>query len=123
MENNSLNVFVGARVVVGEGVQVTIDCGLLIENIKNETGEIPTTTWWYKNGQNLSNGSATNVILSQDNKLLILTQSTLSSGGQLGTSGDYTCEVCSNTTDCINETSIHKVCSKYDLSLVCYQNL
>jgi len=121
VENNSLTVFVGAPVIVGEDVQVTIDCGLLIENT-NEIGQTPTTTW-YKNEQTLSNGSATNVYISQNNKLLILTKTALSLGFRLGTTGDYTCEVCSNTTNCINETSIHIVCSEYDLSLVCYQNL
>jgi len=122
VEKNPLAVFVGTPIIEGEDIQVTIDCGSLIQSVTNESGLISSITW-YKNGRTLSNGSATNVILSQDNQLLILTETALSSGGQLGTNGDYTCEVCSNTTDCLNETSIHIVCSEYDLSLVCYQNL
>lgn len=116
VDGNSLYAIVGTPIFVGSNIHVTIDCGPLIENVTNMYGLISTVTW-YKSGLNLTNGSATNVVLSQDNRLCIINNTVLISGGHIGTAGDYTCKVCRNSSDCKNKTSIHKVCGEWDLFL------
>ena len=130
--NGSVRVFVGEPVTVRQDERVTIDCGnLTIETIRNLTNEAirnltnetihnvtvnPVVTWC-KDGREISNGSAINVIISADNRFCIITETLMAVGGQLGTDGDYTCKVCDNNT-CINYTSPVEVCGKYQLYLV-----
>ena len=114
--NESLIVFVGEPVIVGQDVRVTIDCGQLInETIDNGTAN-PVVTWC-KDGREISNGSEINVVLSTDSRFCMITETLMAVGGQLGTDGNYTCKVCDNNT-CINDTTPVEDCSKYQLYLV-----
>ena len=109
MVNNTVIVNVGQDVTVNrEGVQVTIDCTQLINNRRHIA-----IVKWYKDGINLTTGSAPNVAISNNGSLCVITSTLLTMGGQTGTGGNYTCEVC-NTTNCISETSAHIVCGKKD---------
>ena len=114
VENNAATVKAGQAVVVGEGVQVTIDCGSLIDD-KISSGVQNPTVNWYKDGTKLTSGSAINVILSNDHRLCIISSTLLPVGGQAGTGGNYTCEACSGTTNCISQKSNLTVCGKKDL--------
>ena len=109
--NNRVEVNVGQDVIVNrEGIRVTIDCTQLINNI----GVQNTTVNWYKDGVTITNGSAVNVAISNDDRLCIITNTLLTVGGQNGTGGNYTCEVCDGTTNCISKESTHVVCGKKD---------
>ena len=107
MVNESLVVFVGEPVIVPEDIRVTIDCGEVIDAAPIEN---PTVTW-YKNGIPITNGSAINVVISADNRLCIITDTLLAVGGQLGTDGNYSCQVCTSM-ECNITNSIHDVCGK-----------
>ena len=78
-----------------EDVKLTIDCGSLIDASRISNPIIR----WYKNDVILVNGSENNVVISQDRRHLIITNTLMAVGGQLGTEGVYTCEVC-NATFC-----------------------
>ena len=108
--NESLVVFVGEPVRVGERVRVTIDCSPLIDEAIDNGIPNPTVTW-FKDGAELSNVSVTNVEISADKRFCIITNSLLAVGGQLGNAGQYTCEVCDNTI-CMNKTSHLFVCGE-----------
>ena len=111
MVNNTVEVNVGQDVIVNrEGIRVTIDCTQLINN----TGVQNPTVNWYKDGVTITNGSAVNVIISNDDRLCIITNTLLTVDGQAGTGGSYTCEVCNGTTNCISKKSTHVVCGKKD---------
>ena len=115
--NNTVIVNVGQDVTVNrEGVELTINCTQLI-NDKIKSGVQNPTVKWYKDGINLTTGSVPNVAISNDGSLCVITSTLLTMGGQSGTGGNYTCEVC-NTTNCISETSTHIVCGKKD----CFNN-
>ena len=103
---------VGQDVIVGEGVQVTTNCTQLINDGIN-SGVQNLTVNWYKDGVELTTGSAPNVVISNNSLLCFVTSTLLPVGGQNGTGGNYTCEVC-NTTNCISEMSTHTVCGKRD---------
>lgn len=109
--NNSVHVFVGEPVVVGEDIQVTVDCSPLINVVVNN-GISNTIVTWYKDGAQLTNGSAVNVVISADNKLCIITDTLLTVGGQFGTDGNYTCEICNRST-CMQNATLLDVCGKY----------
>ena len=113
MVNNSLTVIIGESATVRPDQQVLIDCGLLIKNISNIIGINPRVIW-EKNNIVLSNRSEKNVVISQDRRFLIISATALRRGGELGTSGDYTCTVCvgDSNIDCINGTSRQIVCGK-----------
>ena len=113
MINNSLTVIIGGSATVREDQEVIIDCGPLIDNVWNLTGIYPAVTW-NKNGIILTNGSEQNVVISKDNRFCIITVTSLARGGELGTSGKYTCRVCGGdgTADCINDTSHQVVCGR-----------
>ena len=114
--NNAAMVDVGQDVIVNrEGVQVTIDCIQLINNRTISGIQNPTVNW-YKDGITITNGSAVNVAISNDDRLCIITSTLLTVDGQDGTDGNYTCEVCNGTTNCIREKSTHVVCGKKDYS-------
>ena len=86
--------------------RVYIDCGPKI----NGTG--PNVTWYY-NGLELFNGSIPNVILSQDKRQCIITNTLYDIEDQIGNSGNYTCEVCSDLNNpCMNHTSTVNVCGE-----------
>ena len=114
MVNGTVEVNVGQDVIVnGEGVRVTIDCIQLINN-KTISGVQNPTVNWYKDGVSITNGSAVNVVISNDDRLCIITNTLLTVGGQAGTDGNYTCEVCNGTANCISKESTHVVCGKKD---------
>ena len=111
--NNSLTVIIGGSATLRPDQEVLIDCEPLIENVRNLTGLLNPRVIWNKNDVVLSNWSHINTIISQDRRFLIIT-TTLHRGGELGTSGVYTCTVCAGDSniDCINDTSRQIVCSK-----------
>ena len=103
--------FIGETIIVKENVQVTIDCGQLIDTaINNRISNI--TVIWYKDRNSITNGTAVNTVISADRRLCTITNTLPSQGGrQLGTDGSYTCEVC-NVTTCIKLTSPQIICGK-----------
>ena len=101
---------IGNTMSVGEHVHATIDCSQLI-NATIDDGFPNPTVRWYKNGIRLSNGTAANVIISQDEKFCIISSTLIAVGGQLGTDGTYTCEVCDNVTCKANRTILY-VCGE-----------
>ena len=100
-----------------EGIEVIIDCGRQIDDVINITGVNPSVTW-FKNGIILTNGSERNIIIPEDNRLCIISVTSLAVGGELGTGGNYTCQVCAGdgTADCLINSSRQIVCGKKDLS-------
>lgn len=108
-----MNVNISGFVRVRELIIVTIDCGNLINTVMDLTGINPTVTW-FKNGISLSNGSEANVVISQDRRRCIVSQTLLAVGGQLGTSGNYTCRACGGdgTAACLSDVSPLIVCGK-----------
>lgn len=110
-------VFVGTPVHTSVGEQVTIDCVQLINEVKDK-GEPHFTVNWYKDGFiKLTNSSASNVFISNDERYCIITEIVIYQGGQIGNDGCYTCEVCDGTNNCTNETT--GIChSKKELKLL-----
>ena len=112
MVNESLVVFVGEPVVVGEDVRVTIDCSRLIDEAIAIGIPNPTVTW-FRYGNELTNATVTNVEISADMRLCIITDTILPVGGQLGNEGNYSCQVCEDVTEnCRNKTTCSAVCGK-----------
>ena len=109
--NNTVTVNVGQAVIAREDVRVSIDCGQLIDDKINSGVQNPTVNW-YKEGAILTTGSAINVEISMDSRLCVITDTLLPVGGQLGTDGNYTCEVCGGTTDCTSKESTQILCGK-----------
>ena len=101
-----VNIFVGENVKVGVGKQIIMDCGPLIDATEVTIEMIN----WIHNANPLSNESAPNVVISQDTRQCIITETSLSFGGQLGNGGNYTCEVCSDLNTCMSNSSIIDVC-------------
>ena len=113
-EVESVVVFVGEPVIVEEDLQVIIDCGQMIDAAIFSTEMPAPVITWYKDETPLSNGSALNVVISSDNRSCIITNTSLAVGGQFGTDGIYTCEVCADMTmiNCsTNQTNV-RVCSE-----------
>ena len=113
-EDNTVRVAIGENVVVQENVEVTMDCLELIDDIKGKGEENPMITW-SKNELELSNLSQTNVIITHEKRYCTITATQLAIGGELGTAGNYTCEVCGRSSDqigCEQKTSSHIVCGK-----------
>ena len=109
--NNIVEVNVGEDVIVNrEGIGVIINCTQLINNI----GVQNPTVNWYKDGVTITDGSAVNVIISNNNRLCIITNTILYNSRRAGTDGNYTCKVCDGTTNCISKNSTHAVCGKKD---------
>ncbi len=76
MINESLVVFVGEPVVVGEDVRVTINCSQLIDEAI--AGGIPNpTVTWFRDGNELTHTTVTNVEISADMRLCIITDTLL----------------------------------------------
>ena len=113
-EDNILLVAIGENVVVQENVEVTMDCIELIDKIKGK-GEVNPMITWSKNEFTLSNLSQTNVIITHEKRYCTITATQLAVGGELGTDGNYTCKVCSKSSDqigCEQNTSSVIVCGK-----------
>ena len=105
--NSSVVVFVGEPVIVPEGIRVTIDCGPLIDAVAASAGIANPMVTWYKNGAVLTTGIVINVEISDDSRMCIITDTLLPLGSQVGTEGNYSCEVCGTPTQCvINETDL-----------------
>ena len=117
-------VFAGEPVAVKEDMRLVIDCSPLIDRVISDdilnqaigsgvTTLNPNVTW-IKDGFTLSNGSLANVIISVNRRRLIITDTILAAGGQSGTSGNYTCDVCTDFMDpnCSATTPIY-VCGEY----------
>ena len=113
MINQSVVVFAGEPVLVPEDIRVTIDCGPIIDAVAAEIGMAPTVRW-YKDGTILTTGSAINVEISDDGRFCVITDTLLAVGGQLGTDGNYSCEVCTSPTDtnCNRTISCNAVCGE-----------
>ena len=114
MADESEVVFIGEPFIFGEGIRVIIDCGRLIDATISSTGISNPVITWYKNGNPISNGSALNVEISADNRSCIISETLFSIGGQFGTDGNYTCEVCTDMMrmNCsINQTT-GTICSE-----------
>jgi len=92
--------FSGVPIAVRSDEQLIIDCDPLIDEARNSNPNIT----WYNDGVAITNGSHMNVFISADDRLCIITDTSSAVSGQLGTAGNYSCEVCT-TTGCINETS------------------
>ena len=107
MVDEEAHVFAGEPITVKQHVKVTIDCSPLIDPVVDTN---PVITW-YKGGNKLAYGTAPNVAISQDKKQCVISSTLLAVGGQIGTDGDYTCEVCNNIT-CTNDTSTLHVCGE-----------
>ena len=108
-------VFVGEPVIVGEFVQVTMNCSELIGQVIDSTGVSTNIINWYKDGRKITNGSEFNVVLSTDKRLCIITDNLPAVRGQLGTTdGIYTCEVCTDATmmNCMMNSTITNICGK-----------
>ena len=97
---------VGENINVPPSVTLTVSCDHLISTL------VPFNITWTEDGNIVSNGSITNVLVSQDEHQLILAPTKLSDGGQLGNSGIYTCTVCSNNETCVGSQSDLKICGK-----------
>ena len=91
-----------------EGIEVTVDCGPLID----ASGIPNPVIKWYKNDVPLSNGTEMNIIISQNSKLAIITETLMAVGGQLGTEGVYTCEVCNATYCNIKKSITTEICGE-----------
>ena len=101
-----MNVVIGQDIKLGTGERVIIDCGLLIDN-----SEVPhLSVNWYHNKLSLSNGSVPDVVISQNRRQCIITETAVPSGGQLGNGGTYTCEVCNDLNTCRSNSTTIDVC-------------
>ena len=107
-------VFVGEPVIVGQDVQVTMNCSELIGQVIDGTGVSVNIINWYKDGRKITNGSEINVVLSTDKRLCIITYTLAAAGGQLETDNNYTCEVCTDSTmmNCMMNSTIVNICGK-----------
>jgi len=112
--NMSLVIFAGEPVVVPEDIQVTIDCGRLINETRDTLGVVANITW-KKNGRIIVNDSEINVVLSPDNSTLFITDTLLGTPAQVGTNGLYECEVCGGNA-CVSVNGTVDPCSKYSLT-------
>ena len=101
-----VSLVVGQDVKLGTAERVIIDCGPLIDT--TEVAEPGIN--WYHNVNKLLSGSVPHVVISEDNRLCIITETILPAGGQLGNGGNYTCEVCYNMSTCRSNSSIIDVC-------------
>ena len=113
--NNSLEVTIGNpdSIIVREDIKVTIDCQPVINYVRNISGS-PRVVW-YKNDIILTNGSEDNVYISEDNRFVIINQTSVTQKGQLGTSGNYRCCACSgdsNVDGCSCNNTTKTVCGK-----------
>ena len=110
----SVTVFVGDPVIAGQDARVIINCSQEIQRVIDSTGIQDPVINWYKDGILFTNGAFLNIMLSTDKSLCIITDTLDALAAQLGTHGNYACQVCSDSTmvHCtINET-ITTVCGE-----------
>ena len=113
MINESVIVFVGEPVIVGEDVRVTINCSEVKEHVINSSGVSDAFITWYKDRRQITNGSELNVVISSDRRLCIITDTLMAVGGQLGTDGNYSCEICTDRLmNCLTVFSIIDLCGE-----------
>ena len=110
--NNSVVVSVGEPVITPEDVRVTIDCSPLIDEVAASTGIPNPTVTWFKDGAVLMTGTAISVEISDDGRFCVITDTLLAVGGQLGTDGTYSCEVCSTPINCQTNDTGAVVCGE-----------
>ena len=101
-----MNAIIGQNFKLGTDEQVIIDCGPLIDST---TVPIPNVQWYFNN-LSLLNESTPNVVISQDKRHCIITETLLPVGGQLGNGGNYTCEVCNDISTCMSNSTIIAIC-------------
>ena len=108
--DNSIVVSVNETDIIStkEGIEVTVDCGPLAD----ASGIPNPVIKWYKNDAPLSNGTEVNIIISQDSRLAIITETLMAVGGQIGTEGVYTCEVCNVTYCNIKKSITTEICGE-----------
>ena len=97
---------IGEDINVPPNIHLTINCSHLISEL------VPYNITWSINGNVASNGSAPNVIISQNKLQLIITKTKLGVGGELGNRGVYACNVCSNNGSCVIRQSQCEICGK-----------
>jgi len=112
--NTSFIAFVGDPIIVPEDIQVVIKCGQVIGIETTQQGIIANITW-YKNGRSISNDTEVNVLVAGDHKNIIITDTLLGTPAQVGTDGNYSCQVCTVYGTCLTRHSIVDVCGKYHL--------
>ena len=110
--NDSATVFIGEPVITPEDIRVTIDCGQLKNKVVSITNVTNLTVTWYRDGAVLTTGSAPNVEISDDGRFCVITDTLLNVGGQLGTDGNYSCEVCSTPTNCQRNDTCSEACGE-----------
>ena len=101
-----VSILVGQNVRVEVNKQIIIDCGPLIDSTEVTNVMIN----WIHNTIPLVNGSTPNVVISQNGRQCIITGTLLPAGGLLGNGGNYTCEVCSDLSTCMSNSTIIDVC-------------
>ena len=101
---------IGQSVSLNENKHVIIDCGPLI----NDT---ITDVVWYKDGLKITNGSVTDVVISENERECIITEASIAAGAKPGNNGDYTCEVCSDSSTCTNSTTSVYVCGEFSMCI------
>lgn len=117
MVNNSLTVYVGEVVRVGEEVRLTIDCSQLIDAAIGSGNLNPDVTWYGIHGLPITNLTSPYAEVSADNRQLIFPETLVPYGAHLGIDGNYTCEVCSDADTCVNNSTTLYVCGKQNLLL------
>ena len=109
MVNNSIFVSVGELIRVGEDIQVTIDCGQLIDDAINSGVQNPTVNWYDNHGTPIDGRyTFSNAVISADGRQCTIPHTSLPH--RIGMDGNYTCQVCSDANTCINASSYYFVC-------------
>ena len=104
----------GRTVIVGEDVQVTINCSRSIEYVINYYKVTNPTVTWFKDEAVLTTGSTINVEISDDGRLCVITDTllTVPSVHQHGNGGNYVCQVCRTPTICERYETCVAVCGE-----------
>ena len=104
----------GEPVIVSDDIRLVIDCGQLIDRAIMSGIPNPTVIWHIKDGPILRNETAPYIILSRDRRRLIITDTLVAVGGQLGNKDIYTCDVCTDFMDpnCSITTNVC-ICGEY----------
>ena len=101
-----VNVDIGQNIKLEIDERVIIDCGPLIDAIEVTN----VTINWIHNSLLLPNVLVPNVVISQDERQCIITETLWAAGGQLGNGGNYTCKVCSDLNTCMSNSTIIDAC-------------
>ena len=111
MVNDSVFVFVGEPVRVGEDIRVTMDCSRLIDDVINNGTQNTTVTWYDHIGTPIDGRYvASGAVISADGRQCIIPVTSIIP--QYGIDGDYTCEVCSDANACITRSTTLFVCGE-----------